>query len=446
MSSSQLPQITEIDYLPDSRLAFDAIRDMPSAVLLDSGGNSRGRYDIIAAAPLEQLQLSPDNPEAYRAAIETLRSTFKQYCPELISELPFCGGLIGYLSYTLGEKKFGLHDKPGQPPSMLPLLTVGIYPWAIISDHQTRRSLIAALPSFPATELAQIKARLNATRTEQKYGRFRLSDRFRSNLDFADYKALFDRVQDYIQAGDCYQINLSRRFSARFDGDPWQAYQLLSDVARAPYSAYLEFGDNPILCLSPERFIRCEGRRVNTAPIKGTASRMKGKADRRQAESLYRSEKNRAENLMIVDLLRNDLGQVCKPGSIHVDKLFELQSFATVHHLVSEISGELRPEFDALDVLSACFPGGSITGAPKKRAMEIIQELEPDHREIFCGSIFLLSANGRLDSNIAIRSLLCHEKQIHCWAGGGLVADSEADAEFEETWSKVGKLLDALSG
>ncbi|WP_372748752.1 anthranilate synthase component I family protein, partial [Litorivivens sp.] len=185
---------------------------------------------------------------------------------------------------------------------------------------------------------------------------------------------------------------------------------------------------------------------VSTAPIKGTAPRSPiPERDRELAETLAQSEKDRAENLMIVDLLRNDIGRCCEPGSIRVEKLFELQSFQTVHHLVSTISGRLASRYSTLDLLAACFPGGSITGAPKRRAMEIIHELEPHDRSIYCGSIAYIDLNGNMDSNIAIRTLLCEDDKIYCWSGGGIVADSEVEAEFEETWNKVGVLLESLT-
>ena len=212
------------------------------------------------------------------------------------------------------------------------------------------------------------------------------------------------RDRAYIHAGDCYQVNLAQRFSADYRGDPWHAYRALRTVAAAPFSAYLALGaDNAVICLSPERFLSLHGHHVETAPIKGTRPRHSDHAaDRQAARELRASHKDRAENLMIVDLLRNDLGRSCVPGSIHVDRLFEVQSLPTVHHLVSTISGELRPDRRAAELLRDCFPGGSITGAPKRRAMEIIAELEPDPRQVYCGSLLYISADGRMDSNLSL--------------------------------------------
>jgi para-aminobenzoate synthetase component 1 len=199
------------------------------------------------------------------------------------------------------------------------------------------------------------------------------------------------------------------------------------------------------MCLSPERFLSLHGHRVETSPIKGTRPRYSDpQSDDQARRELRSSPKDRAENLMIVDLLRNDLGRSCVPGSIHVDRLFEVQSFPTVHHLVSTISGELRSGRNAWDLLRDSFPGGSITGAPKRRAMEIIAELETHERQVYCGSVLYISADGRMDSNIAIRSLLCEQGQVRCWGGGGIVADSDWQQEYQESYDKVGKFLNAL--
>ena len=217
-------------------------------------------------------------------------------------------------------------------------------------------------------------------------------------------------------------------------------------MAAAPFSGFIDLGGgDALLSLSPERFLSLHGHRVETSPIKGTRPRYSDPgADQLAAQDLLASEKDRAENLMIVDLLRNDLGRSCVPGSIHVDRLFEIQSFPTVHHLVSTISGELCTSRNAIDLLRDSFPGGSITGAPKKRAMEIIAELEPHRRQAYCGSLMYISADGRMDSNIAIRSLLCSDGEILCWGGGGIVADSTWQQEYQETYDKVGRFLNEL--
>jgi para-aminobenzoate synthetase component 1 len=351
---------------------------------------------------------------------------------------------MGYLGYDAAN---GLHRlrSTTMPAVGSSLAQVNAYDWCVVQDHLLGKSVLVAMPWVEPSVINDLSKRLRGPKAQQNSD-FRLLGEFSSNLSQQDYRSAFAKIQDYIVAGDCYQVNLAQRFSARYTGDPWQAYRSLRTIAGAPFSAFLSCGENEaVLSLSPERFLALHGQHVTTSPIKGTRPRYQDlEADRQAAAELVNSEKDRAENLMIVDLLRNDLGRSCLPGSIHVDKLFELQSYATVHHLVSSISGELRHECDAVDLLRDSFPGGSITGAPKRRAMEIIAELEPDSREAYCGSVFYISADGRMDSNIAIRTLVCSNQSIHCWAGGGIVADSQWQQEYQETYDKVGRFLSAL--
>ena len=274
---------------------------------------------------------------------------------------------------------------------------------------------------------------------------FSLCEPFAAEQGKAQYAEAFARVQDYIHAGDCYQINLAQRFSSRYQGDPLSAYCALRERSPTPFSAYLEMAGGTLLSLSPERFIEVQNGRVETRPIKGTRPRGSSpQQDQALAEELQRCEKDRAENLMIVDLLRNDLGRSCEPGSIRVPELFSLESYPNVHHLVSSITGRLRSDSDTIDLLMRAFPGGSITGAPKIRAMQIIEELEPVRRSLYCGSVGYLGCEGQMDFNIAIRSLVCHEGSIYCWGGGGVVADSELDAEYQETLQKATGMLPAI--
>jgi para-aminobenzoate synthetase component 1 len=252
------------------------------------------------------------------------------------------------------------------------------------------------------------------------------------------YAERFARVQDYILAGDCYQVNLAHRFCAHSRDDPWTVYQRMRLENPSPYGAFLDYPFGQVLSSSPEQFLRVRDRQVTTRPIKGTRPRGERAADDLALRAqLMNSAKDRAENLMIVDLLRNDLGRVCEPGTIEVPGLFEIESFATVHHLVSTVTGRLRPECDAIDLLQACFPGGSITGAPKLRAMQIIDELEPQRRENYCGNIIRLGFDGDLDSSIMIRTALMRDNRVYYWAGGGIVADSVCTAEYQESLDKA---------
>jgi para-aminobenzoate synthetase component 1 len=220
----------------------------------------------------------------------------------------------------------------------------------------------------------------------------------------------------------------------------------LRAINPAPFAAFLDFPDGRIVSSSPERFLCVRGERVETKPIKGTRPRSADPAlDRALAEELRASEKDRAENVMIVDLLRNDLGKVCAPGSVRATRLFDVESYATVHQLVSTVEGRLAAGKHALDLVAACFPGGSITGAPKLAAMEIIEELEPQRRSIYCGAIGYVGYDGDMDTSIAIRTLLQHGDYMYAWAGGGVVADSNVDAEYQESFDKAAALLQVLN-
>jgi para-aminobenzoate synthetase component 1 len=269
--------------------------------------------------------------------------------------------------------------------------------------------------------------------------------RVSSNFTRHSYECAYAQVQSYLQAGDCYQINLAQRFSAKATGDAFSAYLQLRQLSPAPYSAFLNLPDVQILCASPERFLNVQNGTVETKPIKGTRPRSSDNAtDQQLADELALHPKDRAENLMIVDLLRNDLSKSCIPGSVRVPKLFEVESYANVHHLVSTIQCRLDVDRDALDVLRDCFPGGSITGAPKHRAMQIIEQLEPNRRGVYCGAIGYIGFDGNMDTNIVIRTLVYSGGEIRCWAGGGIVADSEAAAEYQETLDKASAMLKLL--
>jgi para-aminobenzoate synthetase component 1 len=237
-------------------------------------------------------------------------------------------------------------------------------------------------------------------------------------------------------------VNLAQRFEVQTQGDPWTAYQALRIANPAPYAAYLHLPFTTVLSASPERFLRVCGRQVETRPIKGTRARAgHPRLDAERIDTLRASSKDRAENVMIVDLLRNDLAKSCRTGSVKVPRLFDVESFATVHHLVSTITGELAPDKDAIDLLRGCFPGGSITGAPKLRAMQIIEELEPFRRGVYCGAIGYIGYDGSMDTNIAIRTMTIANGRARFWAGGGIVADSVAAEEYQETLDKAAAFL-----
>ncbi|MCG6658768.1 aminodeoxychorismate synthase component I [Halomonas campisalis] len=446
-------EITPLPYRPDPLGYFAALRHRPGAVLLDSGRPVApgGRYDILSSDPLRTLsiddrgRISDDDPRlaglAPFAAQQVLLDSLSLEVPA--SELPFLGGLIGYWGYDLGRC---LEPVAGQahPVVSLPASRLGLYDWALIQDHQAGESWLVA----SAERRGQVTAWL--TEPPRERPAFRLQAPFVGEQDRQGYARRFDAVQAYIHAGDCYQINLAQRFSAPFTGDLWDAYRRLRRATPTPFSGYLawptERGEQAILSLSPERFLHCASDgRVETRPIKGTRPRgASPEEDRRLAAALEASLKDRAENVMIVDLLRNDLGRVCRPGSVRVPQLCGLESYANVHHLVSIVCGELAAGRRPLDLLAAAFPGGSITGAPKVRAMQIIDELEPSRRSVYCGSLGYVDVRGHMDTSIAIRTAVADAGWLHLWGGGGLVADSDVDAEYTETLDKIRHLMGAL--
>jgi para-aminobenzoate synthetase component I len=450
---SKTVHLDEIPYSHDCCELFERIRELPGAALLDSSypHTSSGRYDILAADPAdtELPTLGQDASEAqcreFFAQLDEFHADHYAGIKPASQDIPFCGGLLGYLSYDCGNALNRVEANLTQGKSPLPVVQLRAYDWCLVQDHLLQRSVLVTQPGVCASRRSDLLARLREPAVARAAD-FSLDSAFRSNFSQDDYRRAFSQIQAYIQAGDCYQVNLAQRFSASFHGDPWHAYRSLRGVAAAPFAAYLALeGEAGIISLSPERFISLHGHHVETSPIKGTRPRYAdARADQLAAQDLRSSAKDRAENLMIVDLLRNDLGRSCVPGSIHVDRLFEMQSFPTVHHLVSTISGELREDRGPAELLRDSFPGGSITGAPKRRAMQIIAELEAEPRQVYCGSVLYISADGRMDSNIAIRTLLCQQGRIHCWGGGGIVADSQWQQEYQETYDKVGKFLAAL--
>lgn len=466
-------------YRPDSAGWFSAIRHLPNPVWLDSGrpASSYGRYDILCAAPLvllvtrgTQTSISDchgNQRNSTQDPFYLLRDLLGDFSRAQSSsyELPFVGGALGYFGYDLGRR---LEKLPvlAKDDIALPDMHVGIYPWAIIQDHQNATACLlinealaeklnetlngAADSAYNFLEIEQIcqnassKTVFHDLRQSLKSGPnpFKINN-FERNLNVGEYSLALAKIQEYIRAGDCYQVNFAQRFSAEFSGDPFIAYQILRAALPSPFSGFMEFEGGAVLSLSPERFIEVRGKQVETKPIKGTIKRgLTPENDAANAQWLQNSLKNRAENVMIVDLLRNDLSKHCT--DVRVPKLCELQTFANVHHLVSTVTGELSDGATAIDVLRDAFPGGSITGAPKIRAMEIIEELEPTRRSLYCGSLGYLSADGQMDTSIAIRTLVCDGNRIHCWGGGGIVADSETEQEYRESIAKVQVLMETL--
>jgi para-aminobenzoate synthetase component 1 len=450
-------RVEELPYFEDSAALFLPWADRRWAAFLDSGfpHSRRGRYDIIVGDPSRTLVTRGTLTEIRQGRHTTLSredpfTLIEQQLPATPLphlDLPFTGGALGYFGYDLGRRLEKLPEK-ARDAEGIPDMVVGIYDWAVVVDHLRRRSWLVSHHRDPATAarwphlvrgFGQIQ-----TLGWQRNG-FTLLGPVEANMSRADYRAAFSRIQHYILEGDCYQVNLTQRFAAPCRGNPWVAYQQLRHINPAPFSAYLNFPQVQVLSSSPERFLKVADGGVETKPIKGTRPRAsKPQHDPKQIDELRNSIKDRAENLMIVDLLRNDLGKSCMPGSVQVPKIFDVESYATVHHLVSTVTGRLKPDQHALDLLRGCFPGGSITGAPKIRAMEIIEELEPCRRGVYCGAIGYVGFDGNMDTNIAIRTLVHSDRTIRFWAGGGIVADSDAEQEYQECYDKAAALLHLL--
>ncbi len=436
-----------LPYQDNPAAYFNRLRSAPGAILLDAGRPQalRARFDILSAWP--QATLSPELNEPGAAFLRRLRQALADLgqadAPDT-HELPFVGGLLGYLSYDFGRRLEQLpahaRDDLGLPDAQF-----GLYAWAVISDHLQRSSQLVFHPALPTDERDRLIT-LFETPYHDTQSAFQLQTAFQPDIGADTYRQAIERIQAYIQAGDCYQVNFAQRFSAAYQGDPWAAYGILREACPTPFAGFQALaGGGAILSLSPERFLRVTQGQVETRPIKGTRPRDSDSArDAAQASALLDSLKDRSENLMIVDLLRNDLGRTCRTGSVKVPELFALESYPNVHHLVSAVTGELAAGKDALDLIAGSFPGGSITGAPKIRAMQIIDELEPNRRALYCGSLLYLDVRGEMDSSIAIRSLLAREGRISCWGGGGIVADSHWEAEYQESITKVQVLLQAL--
>ena len=429
----------ELAYRSDAGGYFAAIADLPWAAWLDSGG--MGRYDILTAAPQHAIVLETG----------TCGDPFALLRAELgaslaaVEDVPFAGGALGYWSYDLARCTMSL-PSVAQDAEHLPNMAIGLYDWALVVDHRQKTARLVSHRRYAETDalLPQILQRLQCIAPTPS-GSFHVHGSIAFNFTRDSYRKAFDAVQGYLREGDCYQVNLAQRFSAQASGDALEAYFELRSIGPAPYSAFLNLSQAQILCASPERFLSLRAGHVETKPIKGTRPRGgDAESDRRLADELGRHPKDRAENLMIVDLLRNDLGKSCAPGSVRVPRLFEVESYANVHHLVSTVEGELEPGRDALDLLRDCFPGGSVTGAPKQRAMEIIEQLEPHRRGVYCGVIGYVGFDGNMDTNIAIRTLVYSEGEIRGWAGGGLVADSQCEAEYQETLDKASAMLALL--
>ena len=454
--------IANLPFVENACHYFETIRHLSMPLLLDSSrpASHFGRYDIAMADPLAVIThkdgvTKVEQNNATKTTNIDPFSLIGQLQSELLVDtsklsqaqgIPFTGGAAGLFGFDLGRSIEVIPSTAAADIAMEDLC-IGIYPWAIITDHELRSSYLVSQLNELSTEALKADILL-ATPAQAK--EFALESDFVSNMTREQYAEKFYRVIDYIHAGDCYQVCLAQRFDAPYKGNPWAAYKQLRQVSPTPFSAYMETPEGALLSLSPERFLKVDNCKVETKPIKGTRPRGKTDTEDQQLiKELAASPKDRSENVMIVDLLRNDISKHCLPFSVKVPSLFAIETYSNVHHLVTTVTGELESSEQILPLLKGAFPGGSITGAPKLRAMEIIEELEPHRRNGFTGSIGYISSNGRMDTNICIRTLVTNAKgdgggHIYCWAGGGLIADSECDSEYQETFDKVDNLLNGL--
>ena len=437
---------------------FGELSGSPWSLLIDSAGSGEcsNQYDIVMHSPLYTIvtkgsqtivtntatnikRVSFEDPirearllhRAFKNSIAEVKGNFPQ-------DMPFIAGIAGIFGYDLG-RRFETLPTPFKNNYQCPDLALGLYTRSLVLDKKNK-VIYDCRPK-------------NSTRFNQSENvhvsnsnAFKLNTTWRSNFEKSTYIDGLHKIHEYLIAGDCYQVNFAQRFSAKYQGDEWQAYLKLREANKAPFSAFMRLPESSIVSISPERFLSVRGNKVQTKPIKGTRPRSSDpEKDKENAQALLNSSKDRAENLMIVDLLRNDISKHCVPHSVKVPTSFALESYAAVHHMVTTIEGELDQTSDPFSLLRDAFPGGSITGAPKIRSMQIIDELEPDARNIYCGSVGYIGLNDDMDTSICIRTLLFEQGNVYCWAGGGIVLGSDAESEYQETLDKVNKILPVLS-
>jgi len=465
------PIVHELTPAPDPWDAFLRFSDLPNCLFFDTVEpiENVGRYSFLMADPFAMLRHGPEEQDS----LGTLSAAMQNVPARPVDGLPpFQGGAAGLFGYELARQ---LETIPAASMDefRVPVMAVGMYDVVVSFDHQSERAWLIS-HGFPEQDAEHRRRRAEQrldefrTRLESGNGSARrptaavsndqvaanqLSPQHdvthpgvTSNFSRGDYLETVRRAIEYVHAGDVFQVNLAQRLLAPATTDSISLYARLREANPSPFAAYFDVGDFQILSSSPERFLRVVDGEVETRPIKGTRRRVRrAEADLFAGDELQASDKDRAENVMIVDLLRNDLSRVCTPDSVQVSELCRLEHFRFVQHLVSVIHGRLAPHHDALDLLRAAFPGGSITGAPKVRAMEIIAELEPNTRGAYCGSLGYVGFDGSMDSNILIRSVTAGRGWWQAHVGGGIVAESQPEAEYEETWHKAEGLLRAMS-
>jgi para-aminobenzoate synthetase component 1 len=463
------PLIEEIHMAPDAPWCFEAFVAKPYSFWLDSGMDppKLGRYSFMGIDPFLVMRSRGDEITLIREGVEEKsRGNPFDMLGELLDEykiesgelpVPFTGGAVGYFSYDLCHFIERLPTKAIEDLH-LPECYLAFYDAIVAFDHLENKTYLIST-GFPEQKEAKRRRRAE-TRLHELRNLVLLSPpsgnvketttnqgiMLKANFSHEGYLRAVARAREYICAGDIFQVNLSQRFETNLHISPYELYQRLRKINPAPFASYLNFDGVSIVGASPERFLKTQGDWVETRPIKGTKPRGKTpEEDKALAGDLLASKKDRAENTMIVDLERNDLGRVCRYGTVKVTELAILETYPTVFHLTSTVVGRLREGKNRIDLLKASFPGGSITGAPKVRAMEIIDELEPTSRSVYTGSIGYLSFNGNMDVNIVIRTFIVKDSRAYFQVGGAIVYDSEPEAEYIETLDKGKALIQALN-
>ncbi len=465
-----LPIVTSVRPLPDVEEAFVRLARLPHCVFFDSARRhpTLGRYSFLAADPFDTLELPADGSDGIQALTARLAPFLT---PRRASLPPFQCGAAGLFSYDLGRSLERL-PRPRFDEFEVPAMAIGLYDVVLAIDHLAGEAWIIS-QGFPETDprarlkrarerLKQFSQWLNEPRGRQPKA-IAASDRpvsaeqlatqfpvaripeLTSNFDRRGYLATVERAIEYVRAGDIFQVNLAQRLLYPAHDGAVSLYLRLRERNPATFAGYCDLGEFQICSASPERFLRVVDGAAEARPIKGTRGRtFRPEADLFAGDELLASEKDRAENVMIVDLLRNDFARACAPDSVRVTQLCKLELYEFVQHLVSAVQGRLRPGRDALDLLRDAFPGGSITGAPKVRAREIIAELEPTARGAYCGSLGYIGFDGSMDTSILIRTITAGRGWWQAPVGGGIVSQSVPEREYEETWQKAEGMLRAL--
>lgn len=430
---------------------YTIFKDEKNSFILDSGMDfeNLGRYSFISSNPFKILKFknSVENP------VKELEKELNKYKVTNDTHLPFIGGAVGYLSYDLFRYIESIKENSVDDINCYDLY-FGLYNYVVVIDNLENKTYIAT-PNFDKENeekiINNIYEKIKHFEENNKYSikkdKYEKEVLLKSNFTKEEFEKSVIKIKEHIEEGDIYQANLTQRFTCETEKSSYELYKDLREISKAPFGAFLNFEDFDILSNSPERFIKCIDKNIITSPIKGTRPRGKNKEeDLKLKEELLNSDKDKSELLMIVDLERNDLSKISKINTVKVPEIFKIESYANVHHLVSTVCGELNDDVSLVDIINATFPGGSITGTPKIKAMEIIEKLEPTKRNVYTGSIGYISFCGNMDFNICIRTIIKKDNKVYFQVGGGITYDSNPSDEYQETLDKAKSIIKALGG